>query len=128
GKNLVISATSDPSLNAQIAHWSRKRKIWVNAVDDPPSCDFFTAAVLERGPVRLAISTEGGLPGLSAFIKKFLTLLLPSAHDLDWKKLAELRTELKSILPNSDERMRVMRAVIAELEEKYFQFAKLKKK
>ncbi|MBL8994483.1 MAG: bifunctional precorrin-2 dehydrogenase/sirohydrochlorin ferrochelatase, partial [Spirochaetia bacterium] len=120
GKHLVIAATNDHATNVRLAGWARKAGILFNAVDDPENCDFFTGAVIDHGPVRISLSSEGGLPGLSSYLRKVLALLLPKAHAPLWEKLAALRKRLKGILPGSENRMNAMRAVMQDLEKKYF--------
>lgn len=120
GKHLVIAATNDRETNAQLAEWARKKGILFNAVDDPENCDFFTGAVIDHGPVRISLSSEGGLPGLSSYLRKTLALLLPKSHGPLWTKLAALRRRLKGILPGSENRMNAMRSVMSDLEKKYF--------
>lgn len=120
GKHLVIAATNDRETNARLAGWARKNGILFNAVDDPENCDFFTGAVIDHGPVRISLSSEGGLPGLSAYLRKVLSLLLPKNQGPLWESLARLRKQLKGILPGSENRMNAMRSVLRDLEKKYF--------
>jgi precorrin-2 dehydrogenase/sirohydrochlorin ferrochelatase len=41
----------------------------VNAVDNPEYCDFYSGAVVRRGPLRIAISTSGRCPGIAGNIR-----------------------------------------------------------
>jgi len=69
---LVIAATDDNSVNSEIAERAHQKGILVNAVDNPGQCDFFSGAVLKRGPLRIAISTSGRCPGIAAYIRREL--------------------------------------------------------
>jgi len=120
GARLVVCAANDPATNAQVAEWARRAGIWVNSVDDPAACSLLTGAVVERGPVRVAIGTEGRLPGLSGLLRRLLEGLLPGDHDGAWADLEKARDELKSRLPSSPERMAILRETLGQLEERYF--------
>ncbi len=67
---LVIAATSSPALHARIFAEARRRGILCNVVDDPEHCDFYYGAVVRRGPLQIAISTEGHSPALAQRLKK----------------------------------------------------------
>ncbi|MGB8543019.1 MAG: bifunctional precorrin-2 dehydrogenase/sirohydrochlorin ferrochelatase [Candidatus Acidiferrales bacterium] len=70
GKFLVIAATSSAKVNARVFEEARKRKVLCNSVDDPPHCDFFYAAVVRRGDLQIAISTNGKSPALAQRLRK----------------------------------------------------------
>lgn len=70
GKFLVIAATSSAEVNARVFEEARKRKVLCNSVDDPPHCDFFYAAVVRRGDLQIAISTNGKSPALAQRLRK----------------------------------------------------------
>ena len=70
GKFLVIAATSSAKVNACVFEEARKRKVLCNSVDDPPHCDFFYAAVVRRGDLQIAISTNGKSPALAQRLRK----------------------------------------------------------
>src|SRR6185369_5116243 len=53
GFDFVMIATDDESVNAAIAAEGRRRKIWVNAADDPRNCDFILPSVVRQGPIVL---------------------------------------------------------------------------
>jgi siroheme synthase-like protein len=118
GARLVIAATNDPTVNAAIASEARARGIWVNAVDDPLACDAFFASTLRRGPVTLAISTDGAFPGLSRSLRLALESLLPDEGPLH--DLTALRARLRQRLPDPAARARALRALLHDFETRYF--------
>ncbi|MBM9498802.1 bifunctional precorrin-2 dehydrogenase/sirohydrochlorin ferrochelatase [Leptospira sp. 201903071] len=120
GRALVFSATNDSELNRRLCEYAHSWKIWINCADDPSNCDFYSAAVLDRGPLRIAISTEGNFAGLSGVVKSALDELIPNDHEEDFQELIEFRKELKSILPDVDRRKRVLKNLLQTLKEEYF--------
>jgi len=48
--------------------------VFCNVVDDPEHCDFFYPAVMRRGRLQIAISTEGNSPALAARLRQELEL------------------------------------------------------
>ncbi len=75
---LVIAATNDGAANRAIAEAAEKRRIFVNAVDDPPNASAFFGAVVRRPPFLIAISSSGELPALSRLLREVLESALPS--------------------------------------------------
>ena len=91
---LVIAATSDRNFNARIVQACRKKKIWVNVVDDPELCDFLVPAVLERGPLQLAISTGGASPLFARRLREELEKVIPSSTGKLLEKLGRMRSRI----------------------------------
>ena len=98
---LVFAATGAAELNKEIARQCGQRGILCNSADDPKSSSFRVPAVLRRGPVTLAIATNGCSPALSRLLKERLDAWL----DPGWGSLAELfgsmRTLVKKTFPDS---------------------------
>jgi precorrin-2 dehydrogenase/sirohydrochlorin ferrochelatase len=69
-KFLVIAATPSAKVNAVVFEEARKRNVLCNSVDDPPHCDFFYAAIVRRGDLQIAISTNGKSPALAQRLRK----------------------------------------------------------
>ncbi len=69
-KFLVIAATPLAKVNARVFKEAQRRKVLCNSVDDPPHCDFFYAAVVRRGDLQIAISTNGKSPALAQRMRK----------------------------------------------------------
>jgi precorrin-2 dehydrogenase/sirohydrochlorin ferrochelatase len=72
GFRLAYAATSDPEVNRAVRHEARDSGIWLNAVDQPALCDFITPAIVRRGDLTLAVSTNGRSPGLARRIREDL--------------------------------------------------------
>lgn len=72
GAFLVISATDDEIQNRQVAEDCLRENILVNVVDDPGQCSFIVPAVVRRGSLAIAVSTDGKSPLLSRRIREKL--------------------------------------------------------
>ncbi|MBI4777707.1 bifunctional precorrin-2 dehydrogenase/sirohydrochlorin ferrochelatase [Candidatus Desantisbacteria bacterium] len=65
----VIVATDDQELNKQISHEARDKGILVNMVDSADDSTVILPAVLSRGSLSIAVSTEGKSPALAKKIR-----------------------------------------------------------
>lgn len=72
GVFLVVVATPSRQTNARIFRQAERRGVLANVVDDPPHCDFYCPAVVRRGPLQIAVSTEGRSPGLAQRLRREL--------------------------------------------------------
>ncbi len=72
GAFLVIAATSISTVNAAVFQEADSRNILCNAVDDPASCHFYYASIVQRGDLQIAISTNGKSPALAQRLRKEL--------------------------------------------------------
>ena len=64
---IVIAATSSPEINVKIAHESDHL---VNVAAPPSEGNFIVPSIVKRGPLTLAISTEGSSPAVSKAVRK----------------------------------------------------------
>jgi uroporphyrin-III C-methyltransferase / precorrin-2 dehydrogenase / sirohydrochlorin ferrochelatase len=71
-KFLVIAATSLREVNAAVFHEAERRQILCNAVDDIDHCHFYYGAIVQRGDLQIAISTNGKSPALAQRLRKEL--------------------------------------------------------
>jgi siroheme synthase-like protein len=70
GAAIAISATDDPEVNHRVWDEANRRGILINVVDDVPYCNFIAPAIVRRGDITIAISTNGKMPALAAHMRR----------------------------------------------------------
>lgn len=103
---LVIAATDDNALNAQVYDEANARHKLVNVVDDQPKCSFIFPSIVDRSPLVVAISSSGTAPVLARMLREKLETLLPS-HLGQMAELAGLwRDKVKARFSRMSDRRR----------------------
>jgi siroheme synthase-like protein len=116
GAALAISATDDRTVNEQVWAEAVERGIPINVVDDPPHCDFIAPAIVRRGDLTIAISTNGKAPALAAHLRRVLEGWLGEEY-VRFLALAEpLRKELATHERSYVERQQLWRQLLEESE------------
>jgi precorrin-2 dehydrogenase/sirohydrochlorin ferrochelatase len=69
---LVFCATNSKKLNREMGRVAQKKGIIVNVVDSLKDCDFISPSLIERGHLKMSISTEGLAPLLSKRLREEL--------------------------------------------------------
>ncbi|MFY8274423.1 siroheme synthase CysG [Pseudoalteromonas sp. SSDWG2] len=77
GHMLVIAATDNDIVNAQVHDAAQQRNIFVNVVDDQPKCSFIFPSIVDRNPITIAISSAGTAPVLARRLREKLETLVP---------------------------------------------------
>ncbi len=108
GVFLVIAATSSRGVNGTIFREAQQRNILCNVVDDPEYCDFYYPAVVRRGDLQVAISTNGHSPALAQRIRRELEIQFGTEYGEWLTKLGRIRQQLFASEMNPDERRRVL--------------------
>ncbi len=104
GNFLAVAGTDVPEVNRAVFAGAERRGILVNAVDDPPFCDFYFPSIVKRGDLQIAISTAGESPAFAQQLRKELNEQL--ALDLGpWlMELGRLRREILQMEPLGEPR------------------------
>ena len=98
GAFIVIAATDNSEINAQVADEAEERGILINVVDVPKLSNFIVPSYLRRGDVAIAVSTGGKSPALARKIRSELE----SRFSDEYAALAVLVDEVRSELKNSE--------------------------
>lgn len=108
GMFLAVAATNDAAVNRAVFAEAEAGGVLMNAVDDPPFCDFYFPSVVRRGDLQIAISTAGHSPALAQRLRKEINSLLPRDTG-DWlDELGNLRREVLQLEPLNEERKRLL--------------------
>jgi precorrin-2 dehydrogenase/sirohydrochlorin ferrochelatase len=108
GTFLVIAATNSSDVNAAIFHQARQRNILCNVVDDPEHCDFYYPAVVRRGDLQLAISTNGQSPALAQRIRRELEMQFGPEYGAWLEELGRARQQLYASKIDPEQRRRLL--------------------
>jgi siroheme synthase-like protein len=107
-----VVAAATPEINRAVAAAAEARRVFVNAVDDPPNASAFLSGVVRRADVTVAISTSGEAPALAGLLREALDAVLPP--DLD-KWMAVAREERakwrRDGVPMAERRPRLLEAL-----------------
>jgi precorrin-2 dehydrogenase/sirohydrochlorin ferrochelatase len=105
---LAVSATDNPAVNRAVFAEAEAAGILINAVDDPPFCDFYFPSVVRRGDLQIAISTAGHSPALAQRLRKEINSILPLDAG-DWlNELGNLRREVLQLEPLNEARKQIL--------------------
>ena len=94
GAALIIGATDDEKINAQISLDARSKGIPVNIVDDPKRCDFILPSLMQRGDLAIAIGTGGKSPALARHLREELESRYGREYEIFLNILGTLRVEM----------------------------------
>jgi precorrin-2 dehydrogenase/sirohydrochlorin ferrochelatase len=108
GQFLAVAATSDAAVNRAVFAEAEAAGILVNAVDDPPFCDFYFPSVVRRGDLQIAISTAGASPALAQRLRKEIDALLPLDAGEWLAELGNLRQEILQREPANEARRELL--------------------
>jgi siroheme synthase-like protein len=94
GVDLVIIAINDTAVSEEIRNVAKKADKLVNAADKPELCDFYLSSVVQKGNVKIAISTNGKSPTIAKRLKEVLNGAIPAEIDEVADNLQVIRTRL----------------------------------
>ncbi|MBV8589811.1 MAG: uroporphyrinogen-III C-methyltransferase [Acetobacteraceae bacterium] len=96
---------------AEIVAAARSGGILVNAVDQPELCDFTTPAMVHRGPLTIAIGTEGAAPALARNLRARIEAAVPPTYAALVAFCRKWRARVTSAFAQ-DDRRRVWDAIL----------------
>jgi siroheme synthase-like protein len=77
GADIVIVAVNDIPVATRIKVDARKAGKLVNVADKPELCDFYLSAVVKKGNLKIAISTNGKSPTIAKRLKEEIGSMIP---------------------------------------------------
>ncbi|MBP6826208.1 MAG: TSUP family transporter [Saprospiraceae bacterium] len=117
GKKFVVAATDDPALHKEIRRLAHQRGILVNVADTPEECDFYLGSIVQKGDLKIAISTNGKSPTIAKRLKETLQDALPAElHDL-LQNMPAIRRRLEGDFTEKVKTLNALTATLAVGEE-----------
>ena len=83
-----VVAAAPPAVNRRVSETAERRRIFVNAVDDPEHATAYLGGVVRRDGVSIAISTDGRAPAIAGLLREAFDALLPREID-EWLKASD---------------------------------------
>lgn|SRR5699024_402998 len=117
--DLVIVATNSPEINHKIYSLAKEKGLLVNVADTPHICDFYLGSIVQKGNLKIAISTNGRSPTMAKRMREVLTDTLPDEMESVLQNLRSIRDSLKGDFAYKVKKLNEITSVIvAENEEK----------
>ena len=106
GVVLVVAATDDAGVNAEVSRAARARGVWVNVVDDPAASTFVMPAIVDRSPILVAVSSGGRAPVLARLLRARLEAWIPAGYGRLARLAGRFRRAVQERLPTLAQRRR----------------------
>jgi len=94
-KDFVIITTDKPAINLAVRKLAKAKGIKVNAADQPDLCDFYLGSIVNKGHLKIAISTNGKSPALAKRMREYFTDVIPDNIDDTLMLLNDFRSKHK---------------------------------
>ncbi|MBV9950209.1 MAG: bifunctional precorrin-2 dehydrogenase/sirohydrochlorin ferrochelatase [Myxococcales bacterium] len=78
GAWLIFAAAADPEVQRRAAAAAEAARTFIVAVDDPSNASAYSAAVVERAPFTVAISSGGAAPAVTRLLRELIEQILPA--------------------------------------------------
>ena len=89
---LVLATTNDTNINSLIAKLAKEKNILVNMAEDALTGDTLIPSVVDRNPIKIAISSGAASPILTRLVKTKLETVIPYS----FSKLAEVMMDYRN--------------------------------
>lgn len=110
--DIVISAVGNLKLSEQIKEDSKNTGLLINVADTPDLCDFYLGSIVQKGDLKIAISTNGKSPTMAKRIKETLNEVFPEETQEVLENLFEIRENLRG---NFEHKVKTLNTITKEL-------------
>lgn len=116
GRDIAVLATDDHELHVQIRDLATEKGVLLNVADTPDLCDFYLGSIVQKGNLKIAISTNGKSPTAAKRIKEVLHDALPGELDDVIENLNKVRNKLNGNFEYKVKRLNALTKVLVENE------------
>ncbi|WP_165972107.1 precorrin-2 dehydrogenase/sirohydrochlorin ferrochelatase family protein [Paenibacillus piri] len=109
---LVFAATDVTEINSAVRLEAESLGKLVTVANDAAGSGFIVPAVVRRGKLVIAVSTEGASPGTARKVKRELEQMFGDEYETYLELLQQLRVLVQSIVGDTAERQAIFRAIL----------------
>src|SRR5450432_1752372 len=120
-KDIIVVAVNDSSVSGYIRVLAKQKKLLVNVADNPDLCDFYLGSIVQKGNLKIAISTNGKSPTVAKRLKEQINNMVPDEIESVLQNMHIIRKDLTGDFAEKvkqlDELTKVLAAKQITLEE-----------
>ena len=92
--DIVIAAVNDISISTAVSRDAKQKGKLVNAADKPELCDFYLGSIVQKGSLKIAISTNGKSPTVAKRLKEVIGDLIPDEMENVLNNIQSIRNNI----------------------------------
>ena len=112
--DIIIAAVNDITVSTRVRRDAKEKGKLVNAADKPELCDFYLGSIVQKGNLKIAISTNGKSPTIAKRIKEVLNETLPDEID---DLLANMQTIRNKMSGDFTEKVKQLNEITKKLSQ-----------
>ena len=112
--DLVIAAVNDRFVSEQLSQNAKDKSKLINVADKPDLCDFYLGSVVQKGSLKIAISTNGKSPTIAKRLKEVINDLIPGEMEDVLQNVQVLRKDMKGDFEAKVRRLNELTKVLIE--------------
>ncbi|MFT4022666.1 MAG: TSUP family transporter, partial [Flavihumibacter sp.] len=111
--DLVIAATNDAALNRQVKEAAGRAGVLANIADTPELCDFYLGSIVNKGDLKIAISTNGKSPTVAKRLKELINDAIPPEMERVLDNMQVIRSKMNGNFAEKVRRLDEITGVLA---------------
>lgn len=115
--DIVIAAVNNAKVSEVIQEAANERRILINVAGQPELSDFYIGSTLQKGNLKIAISTNGKAPSLAKRLKEQLEDALPAELDGVANNLHNIRKKLNGSFHQKVKKLDTLTKTLVENDE-----------
>ncbi|MBW4889557.1 TSUP family transporter [Mucilaginibacter sp. HMF5004] len=112
--NIVVVATGNEELNNYIRTLAKQHNLLINVADKPSLCDFYLGSIVQKGDLKVAISTNGKSPTVAKRLKEVLNESIPEELDTTLQQMSALRETLTGDFASKVKKLNEVTSILVE--------------
>ena len=115
--DIVIVAVNDREVSKDIRAQAKAQRLLVNVADTPDLCDFYLGSIVQKGSIKIAISTNGKSPTLAKRLREMFQEVLPATVNDLAENLQQIRSKLAGNFTDKVEKLNHITSMLIQKEK-----------